>query len=62
MGTFQDFLWHYPLATGVWFSSSNPVSSINKSDRLDIAEILLIAALNTISQPIPCLQFKIYIF
>ena len=35
------------LATGRWFS---PVSSTNKTDRHDIAEILLKVALNTIKQ------------
>ena len=38
------------LATGRWFSPGPPVSSINKTDRLDIAEILLKVALNTIKQ------------
>ena len=36
------------LATGWWFSLGHPVSSINKTDRHDIAEILLKVALNTI--------------
>jgi len=36
---------------GRWYSSGTPVSSINKSDRQDITEILLKVALNTISQP-----------
>ena len=36
------------LATGRWFSPGPPVSSINKPDRHDIAEILLKVALNTI--------------
>jgi hypothetical protein len=40
------------LATGQWFSPDTPVSSINKTDRHDITEILLKVALNTISQPI----------
>ena len=35
------------LATGLWFSPSTPVSSTNKADRHDIAEILLKVALNT---------------
>ena len=35
------------LATGRWFSSGPPVSSTNKTDRHDIAEILLKVALNT---------------
>ena len=38
------------LATGQWFSPSTPVSSINKTDRHDIAEILVKVALNTINQ------------
>jgi hypothetical protein len=36
------------VATGRWFSSSIPVSSTNKTDRHDIAEILLKVALNAI--------------
>jgi len=36
--------------TGWWFSSDTPVSSTNKTDRHDIAEILLKVALNTINQ------------
>ena len=43
----------------VWFSSGIPVSSTNKTDHLNITEILLKTALGTINQPIPCLQFKI---
>jgi hypothetical protein len=38
------------LATGRWFSPGPPVSSIRKSDRHDITEILLKVALNTIKQ------------
>jgi hypothetical protein len=37
------------LATGRWFSPATPVSSINKSDLHDIAEILLKLSLNTIN-------------
>ena len=37
------------LVTGRWFSPGNPVSSTNKTDRHDIAEILLKVALDTIS-------------
>jgi hypothetical protein len=37
------------LATGWWFSLGTPVSSINKTDCHDIAEILLKVALNTIT-------------
>jgi hypothetical protein len=36
--------------TGRCFSPGTPVSSINKTDRHDIAEILLKVALNTIKQ------------
>jgi hypothetical protein len=36
--------------TGRWFSPGSPVSSINKTDWHDIAEILLNVALNTIKQ------------
>jgi hypothetical protein len=38
------------LATGRWFSPSTPVSFTNKTDRHDIAEILLKVALKTIKQ------------
>jgi hypothetical protein len=37
------------LAVGRWFSVGTPVSSTNKTDRHDIAEILLKVALNTIN-------------
>ena len=37
------------LATGRWFSPVTQVSSTNKTDRHDIAEILLKVALNTIT-------------
>jgi hypothetical protein len=46
------------LATGQWFSPCPLVSSTNKTDRHDIAEILLKMALNTIKPIflcIPCL-------
>ena len=36
------------LVTGWWFSPCPPVSSINKTDRHDITEILLKVVLNTI--------------
>ena len=36
-------------ATGQWFSPNTPVSSTNKTDRYDIAKILLKVALNTIT-------------
>jgi hypothetical protein len=35
------------LVAGLWFSPGTPVSSTNKTDRLDITEILLTVALNT---------------
>jgi hypothetical protein len=38
------------LATGRWFSPGPSVSSINKTERHDITEILLKVALNTIKQ------------
>jgi hypothetical protein len=38
------------LATGRWFSPGPPVSSINKTERHDIAEILLKVTLNTIKK------------
>jgi len=38
------------LATCRWFSPDSPVSSINKTDRHDITEILLKVALNTTKQ------------
>ena len=38
--------WH---AAGLWFSLGTPVSSTNKTDCHDIAEILLKVALNTIT-------------
>jgi hypothetical protein len=36
------------LATGQWFSPGAPISSTNRTDRHDIAEILLKVALSTI--------------
>jgi len=42
--------WH---ATGCWFSQDTPVSSTNKTDPHDIAEILLKMALNTIAKTLP---------
>jgi hypothetical protein len=38
------------LATGRWFSPGTSVSSTNKTDCHDIAEILLNVALNTIKE------------
>ena len=43
------------LATGWWFSPDNPVSSTNKTDRHNIAEILLKVALNPIN---PSFEYK----
>ena len=40
------------LAADRWFSPGTPVSSTNKTDSHDIAEILLKVALNTTNQPI----------
>ena len=37
------------IATGRWFSPDTSVSSTNKTDRHDIAEIVLRVALNTIN-------------
>jgi hypothetical protein len=37
------------LVTGRWFSQGTPVSSTNKTDHQDIAEILLKVALNSIN-------------
>jgi hypothetical protein len=37
------------LATGGWFSLGTPVSASNKTDRNDVADILLKVALNTIT-------------
>jgi hypothetical protein len=39
------------LATGGWFSPGPPVSSTNKTNHHDIAEILLKVVLNTIKKP-----------
>jgi len=35
------------FAAGRWFSPGTPISSTNKTDRHDIAEIVLKVALNT---------------
>jgi hypothetical protein len=43
------FVSYQLLATGRWFSPDTPVSSINKTDRHYITEILLKVALNTIT-------------
>jgi len=42
-----------------WFSAATPVSFNNKTDRQDIAEILLKVALNTITQSKPKVMAKI---
>ena len=42
------------FAAGRWFSSGPLVSSINKTDRHDITEILLKQALHTTNQPLQC--------
>jgi hypothetical protein len=48
------------LAHGRWFSPGTPASSNTKTDRHDIAEILLKVALNTINKSnIIILKFKI---
>jgi hypothetical protein len=39
------------IAAGQWFSQGTVVSSSNKNDRHDIAELLLKVVLSTISQP-----------
>ena len=40
------------ISAGRWFHPCSPVSSTNKTDRYDIAEILLKVVLNTITIPI----------
>jgi hypothetical protein len=42
------------LVHGRWFSPGTPASSITKTGRHDIAEILLKVALNTINQIKSC--------
>ena len=44
------------LVTGGWFSPGTPVSSINKTDRHDMTEILLKVALNTITLTTPRIE------
>jgi hypothetical protein len=41
-----------------WFSPGTPASSTTKTSRLDIAEILLKVAVNTINQPINHILYK----
>jgi len=48
------------LVAGLWFSPGTPVSSTNKTDRHDIAEIFLKVALNTINLTLyVCLYFYV---
>ena len=47
------------LADGWWFSRGTLVSSTNKTDHHDIAEILLKVALNTITLTLSCIFRKI---
>ena len=47
------------LATGLWFSPCTLVSFTNKTDRHDIAEILLKVALNTITLTLKLTQIQI---
>jgi hypothetical protein len=49
------------LATGRWFSKGSTISSTNKTDHHDIAEILLKVALNTIKQTNDVLNVSFYI-
>jgi hypothetical protein len=42
--------YNYKVAAGLWFSPGPLVSSTNKTDRHNIAEILLKVVLNTIKQ------------
>ena len=44
----------------LWFSPVTPVSSTNKTDRPDIAEILLKVALNTINLNVLFLMYYLY--
>jgi hypothetical protein len=48
------------LATGRWFSLGTPVSSVNKTDRHDIAEILFKVALNTINESLTKVVYLCY--
>jgi len=43
---------------GRWFSPATPISSTNKTDRHDIAEILLKVVLNTITLTITLKLYK----
>jgi hypothetical protein len=44
---------------GQWFSQGPPVSSINKTDRYNITEILLKVAINTIKQTYLDRRFRV---
>ena len=46
---------------GRWFSPGTPVSSTNKTDRLDITEVLLKVPLNSYSKLNPSLAKTIFI-
>ena len=46
------------LAAGRWFTPGNAVTSTNKTDRHDIADILLTVALNTITITHKCCTYK----
>jgi hypothetical protein len=50
------------LATGRWFSLGTPVSSINKTGRHDITEILLKVVLNTINQQINGVLYHVHTY
>ena len=50
----------FVLVTGQWFSPGTSVSSTNKIDSLNIAEILLKVVLNTITQVNPILFMQVH--
>ena len=58
------------LAAGLWFSPGTPVSSTNKTDHHDIAEILVKVALKIIRKPSlsksltlwPCVKINVIMF
>jgi len=45
----QHYVIKFVSVAGWWFSPGTPVSSTNKTDRQDIAEILLMVLLNTLT-------------
>jgi hypothetical protein len=45
---------------GRWFSPGTPVSSTNKTNCYDIAEILLKVALNAINQTLPDILINLH--